>query len=210
MQRGALACGPLPLVLAENQSGVVQVFLAAIRERALVLVLDEHGALFHDHAEIDGADEFLGRYRRFLHTVLARAPASAGPAPPVHFYTVGGAGELDSLRRLSEVPEGGEGAYLLRALGTPHPHTGRAFTLQCCGREFSEPAQGPSAYREAALHLLDVHGDAGVYPVDVSDIELSAACSGDGGPPPIIPLLQYKTTVEGRLNEALCRLWAER
>ena len=215
VQRGALACGPLPLVLAENQSGVVQVFLAATRERALVLVLDEHGALFHDHAEIDGGDAFLGRYRRFLHTVLARAPASAGAGPPVHFYTVGGAGEPDSLRRLSEVPEGasyefGEGAYLLRALGTPHPDAGRAFTLRCCGREFSEPAQGPSAYREAALHLLDVHGDAVVYPVDVSDIELSAACSGDGGPPPIIPLLQYKTTVEGRLNEALCRLRAER
>ena len=147
--------------------------------------------------------------------MLARAPASAGAGPPVHFYTVGGAGEPDSLRRLSEVPEGasyefGEGAYLVRALGTPHAGAGRAFTLRCCGREFSEPAQGPSAYREAALHLLDVHGPAGVYPVDVSDIELSAACSGDGGPPPIIALLQYKTTVEGRLNEALCRLRAER
>ena len=215
VQRGALACGPLPLVLAENQSGVVQVFLAAIRERTLVWVLDEHGALFHADAEIDGADEFLGRYRRFLHTVLARAPASAGARPSVHFYTVGGAGELDSLRRLSEVSEGasyefGEGAYLLRALGTPHADAGRAFTLRCCGHEFSEPAQGSSAYREAALHLLDAHGLAGVYPVDVSDIELSAACSGDGGPPPIIPLLQYKTMVEGRLNEALRRLRAER
>ncbi|MGH8585420.1 MAG: hypothetical protein ACREWE_04310, partial [Gammaproteobacteria bacterium] len=71
-------------------------------------------------------------------------------------------------------------------------------------------AQGPSAYREAALHLLDVHGPAGVYPVDVSDIELSAACSGDGGPPPILHLLQYKTTVEGCLNEALRRLLGER
>jgi hypothetical protein len=55
-----------------------------------------------------------------------------------------------------------------------------------------------------------MHGPAGVYPVDVSDIELSAACSGDGGPPPIIPLLQYKTMVEERLNEALRRLRAER
>jgi adenylate cyclase, class 1 len=215
VQRGALACGPLSVVLAENQSGVVQVFLAAIRERALVLILDERGALFHADAEIDGGDAFLGRYRRFLHTVLARAPASAGAGPPVHFYTVGGAGEPDSLRRLSEVPEGRESAYLVRALGTPHPDTGRAFTLRCCGREFSEPAQGPSAYREAALHLLDVHDPAGVYPVDVTDIELSAACSGhdkerDRGPPPIIPLLHYKTTVEGRLNEALRRLRAER
>jgi hypothetical protein len=164
VQRGALACGPLSVVLAENQSGVVQVFLAAIRERALVLILDERGALFHADAEIDGGDAFLGRYRRFLHTVLARAPASAGAGPPVHFYTVGGAGEPDSLRRLSEVPEGRESAYLVRALGTPHPDTGRAFTLRCCGREFSEPAQGPSAYREAALHLLDVHDPAGVYP----------------------------------------------
>ncbi|MGH8567060.1 MAG: class I adenylate cyclase, partial [Gammaproteobacteria bacterium] len=210
VQRGALACGPLPLVLAENQSGVVQVFLAAMRERAGVFVLDEHGALFHADAEIDGGDAFLGRYRRFLHTVLARAPASAGTGPPVHFYVVGGAGEPDSVRRLSEVPEGGEGAYLLRALGTPHPDAGRAFTLLCCGREFSEPALGPSAYREAALHLLDVHGDDGAYPIDVSDIELSAADSGDGGPPPVIPLLQYKTTVEGRLNEALRLLRAER
>lgn len=213
VQRGALASGPLPVVLAENQPGVVQVFLAAMRERALVLVLDEQGALFHADAEIDGGDACLGRYRRFLHAVLARAAAGAGA--PVHFYTVGGAGRPNSLRRLSEVPEGGEGAYLVRALGTPHPDTGRAFTLRCCGREFSEPALGPSAYREAALHLLDVHGPTGVYPVEVSDIELSAACSGhdnerDRGPPPIIPLLQYKTTVEGRLNEALCRLRAER
>ena len=98
----------------------------------------------------------------------------------------------------------------MRALGTPHPDAGRAFTLRCCGREFSEPAQGPSAYRDAALHLLDVHGPAVVYLVNVSDIELSAAYSGDGQPPPIIPLLQYKTTVEGRLNEALRRLRAER
>jgi hypothetical protein len=44
----------------------------------------------------------------------------------------------------------------------------------------------------------------------VTDIKLSAACPGDGGSPPIIPLLQYKTTVEGRLNEALRRLRAER
>ncbi|MGQ0593538.1 MAG: class I adenylate cyclase [Gammaproteobacteria bacterium] len=208
-------CGPLPLVLAENQSGVVQVFLAAMRERAWIFVLDEHGALFHADAEIDDGDAFLGRYRRFLHTVLARAPASAGAQPPVLFYTVGGAGDPDSLRRLSEGPQGREGAYLLRALGTPHPGAGRAFTLRCCGREFSEPAHGPLAYREAALHLLDAHGDAGVYPVDVSDIELSAACSGhdnerEDGPPPVIPLLQYKTTVEGRLNEALRRLRAER
>ncbi|MCA1852004.1 MAG: hypothetical protein LC647_06330 [Beggiatoa sp.] len=118
------------------------------------------------------------------------------------------------------MPEGayyefGDGAYLLRALGTPHPDAGRAFTLRCCGREFSEPALGPSAYREAALHLLDVHGLAGVYPVEVNDIELSAACPDhdnekDSEPPPIIPLLQYKTTVEGRLNEALRRLRAER
>jgi hypothetical protein len=50
-----------------------------------------------------------------------------------------------------------------------------------------------------------VHGPAGI-----SDIELSAACSGDGGPPPILPLLQYKIMVEGRLNEALRRLRAER
>ncbi|MGH8563874.1 MAG: class I adenylate cyclase [Gammaproteobacteria bacterium] len=215
VQRGALASGPLPLVLAENRSGVVQVFLAAMRERALVLVLDEHGALFHADAEIGSGDAFLGRHRRFLHTVLACAPASAGARPPVHFYAVGGAGEPNGLRRLSEVPESGEGAYQLRALGTPPADAGRAFTLRCCGREFSEPALGPSAYREAALHLLDVHGPTGVYPVDVSDIELSAACSGhdnerDRGPPPIIPLLQYKTTVEGRLNEALCRLRAER
>ncbi len=215
VQRGALACGPLPLVLAENQAGVVQVFLAAMRGRTLVLVLDEHGALFHADAEIDDGHAFLGRYRRFLHTVLGRAPASAGAGSPVHFYTVGGAGDPDGVRRLSEVPEGGEGAYLLRALGTRHPGAGRAFTLRCCGREFSEPAQGPSAYREAALHLIDVHGPAGVCPVDVTDIELSAARSGhdnerDSAPPPIIPLLRYKTTVEGRLNEALRRLRAER
>ncbi len=215
VQRGALACGPLPLLLAENRSGVVQVFLATMRERAEIFVLDEHGALFHVDAEIDDGDAFLGRYRRFLHTVLGRAPASAAAGPPVHCYAMGVAGGPDRLRRLSEIPEGaycesGQGAYLVRALGTPHPDGGRAFTLRCCGREFSEPALGPSAYREAALHLIDVHGPAGVYPVDVADIELSAGGSGDASPPPLIPLLQYKTTVEGRLNEALRQLRTER
>ena len=210
VQRGALACGPLPLVLAENQSGVVQVFLASIRERALVLVLDERGALFHDHAEIDGADAFLGRYRRFLHTVLARAPASAGAGPPVHFYTVGGAGEPDSLRRLSEVPEG---VF----------EFGRALTS--CVRSGPRTPTRPGVHAPVWPRVLR----AGARPLRLpGGRPAPARCAwprrglsrrreryravgsvfGRWRAPSHHPPVEYKTTVEGRLNKALRRLRA--
>jgi hypothetical protein len=210
VQRGALACGALPLVLAENQSGVVQVFLAAIRERALVLVLDEHGALFHDHIEIDDADALLGRYRRFLHTVLARAPASASAGPPVHFYTVGGAGEPDSLRRLSEVPEGGEGAYLVRALGTPHPRHRpgvhapllRPRVLRAGARPLRLPGGRPAPAR-CAWPRRDLSRRRERYRAVGSVFGRWRAPSH---PPPVA----IQDHGRGRLNEALRRLRAER
>ncbi len=205
LPRGTASCGTLPLVLAENRAGIVQAFLVTERDRPRVLVLDEHGALFHETLDLNAGEVSLRRYRRFLEAALARGSAAHGSRPSVHCYVLE-PGERGGLKQVPAHPEGGQAPYTLRACGTPGPDAGRVFTLSCCGREFSEAERGVSAYREAALHLLDAHGACVAYSAEVSDVELSAEHSGASVAVSIIPLLQYKATIEGRLNEALIGL----
>ena len=81
------------------------------------------------------------------------------------------------------------------------------FTLYCDSVEFSYLEHGANVLARVAEHILALRGGGEVYPIYITDIDLSRVPKlGDGSQVELITHLQYKREIEKVLNQEALRL----
>jgi adenylate cyclase class 1 len=98
----------------------------------------------------------------------------------------------------------------LKVIVEPGEDQRHRYTILCNGREFSSLAFGGEVFHVVARHILSLRQAERLYPIYITDIDLSSAYS------PVDPeydtqtarLLEYKRLIEERLNMALSELMA--
>lgn len=208
---------PLPLIFARNRPHAIQIFVLPQpgRDSAEVYVVDEHGSLFQQQAPCPSVPLLVGRYAAFLSAMLNRRacrPPNGAPPPQelaLEYHLLrrdpGGGYRARPITPDSEGP----GFLDVQVIGTLSERQERLYTIYCGQREFSSLEHGPDLFRATARHILGQRGSGLAYPIFITDIDLADHPSQAGAATgvPTVRHLQYKHSVEERLNRALME-WA--
>ncbi len=207
-----LASDDLALVLGHGRPDCLQVFYRVQGEQAMVMVLDEHNALWHQVQPFRDEATLLRPLQRFLQSVFYRHNAllpMPGQAPAglreVLYYRLTGPQNdrpVQVERRSPPVDETSHPFYEVQAIVEPGERRAR-ITLYCNHREFSELEHGPQLFAQAARHILSQRRGDQRYPCYITDLDLSAL---PGEAAQTVQYLRYKTRLEAALNQAVERL----
>jgi len=198
-------------IVERNRPHVVQVFFQPHGEQADVFILDEQGSLFHQTAEYHAASVLAGQFQRFIEAVVRRcnaterAPDDLNVSMAPEFYrirrTATGQVSTEPYTQPTQAPSD----YLsIQVIGEQPGLEGPVFSLFCEGQEFSSLEYGEKVFAEVARFVLAYRRDRVRYPIYITDIDVSRSLlAGDGARLQTVHYLNYKRTIEQRLNSAL-------
>lgn len=203
----ALAGHDLALILPHAHPDCVQVFYSRQGDEALVYVLDEHNALWHQRLPFHDESSLLLPLQRFLQAVAYRREARMALDRPhtlgtLYYRITGNPGQARNVeRRQAPRGDGIDAVYEVQAILRKKADGPPRVTLFCNQREFSELEYGDRLYSEVAREILNHRGNDGQYRCYITDLDLS----GLGGDQNLASnsYLRYKATLEEALNGAL-------
>lgn len=214
MDANVISDNLLPLVFKFNKPGVVQFFYK--REsggQAEIYVVDENGSLFCQKYEVANEECLLGHYCRFFGAVLQRQlfqivgqGGQGAEEIEVEYYSVGRdrQGQYQVSRRAPH--DGDKRSYTsIQVIASREDDSGSAFTIYCDEKEFSSLEYGSNLFNEIAGYILARRKSRQLYPVYITDIDLTPEMFADypAGHVPVVEFLNYKKSIEARLNQAL-------
>jgi adenylate cyclase class 1 len=212
VDRQAFGDSPLPLLLEQNQEGVVQLFFQVSGRRARIYILDELGSFFHQVVTFYDRRTLLGNYQVFLDSV---------------HYRMRGMGEASNLSdngdtQYFEIVQDNQDEYRLQSndnheltgsrnfmdiqvIGNPGEDNEDTFSVYCGEQEFSSLQYGAAVFTNAARHIIRQRQSGNSYPIYITDIDLNRAMLGadSTGKLQTIHFLRQKKRIEQLLNNAL-------
>lgn len=211
IDRHALERTPLPAIAARMAPWRCSVFSEARAEAIAVTIVDEHGSFLH--AEYAGAREgtLLGAIAQFLESVRYRQNGSGGadPAatratePPRFFRLARAAGGEYAAHELPAPPGYRRGAFLeVQAIAEAHEGE-PLFTVYCDGVAFSQRELGGDFHPRLGAYILARRREAAIYPVYLTDLDLSALAPAADAPPQTVHYLRHRQRLEAAINAAL-------
>jgi adenylate cyclase class 1 len=207
----------LPLVFKFNKPGVVQFFFKRESNgQGEVYVVDENGSLFCQRHEVVNEECLLGHYSRFFDSVLQRQlfqlmgqGEEGRDGLEVEYYSVGRdrQGQYQVSRRAPHDPNK-RGYTSIQVIASREDDSASAFTLYCDEKEFSSLEYGSNLFNEVADYILSKRKSRQPYPVYITDLDLTPEMFADypAGHVPVVEFLNYKKSIESKLNEALASL----
>ncbi|HFD81217.1 MAG TPA: class I adenylate cyclase [Gammaproteobacteria bacterium] len=208
----ALDDSPLPLLLQQNQAGVIQFFYLLEGAQALIYILDERGSLFHQRVTFHDRKTLLGQFQRFLDSVRYRMlnmnlPHGLSPQHDFQYFRIDRDPAQQYCLEALEAPQRATGRHYLdvQVIGDPDAGQGDSFSIFCGEREFSSLEHGDEIYRRVAEYITRQRSSGSHYPVYISDIDLGSSASVVAAASGIqsIHFLAHKKRIESRLNAAL-------
>ncbi len=203
----------LDRLMQRNRPDVVQVFLQLNGASAEVYVLDEKGSLFFQTIGYYSESMLISQFQRFLDSAIHRCnaternPEETHIAAEVEYYRVSRDStgqtytEVLSQRATSTSPD-----YLsVQVMSVQSGSDATVYSLFCQGREFSSLEHGDEVFHRVAEYILAHRSDAQRYPIYITDADVSRTLLGaeSGVELQTVHYLNYKKTIEARLNRAL-------
>lgn len=217
IDRYALSHDILPVIYRNNKAGVVQFYYVEEATAIYVYFIDERGSLFCRRMPRMDIHLLVQQYRRFLAAVGARLDRHQAPERALNAQTV----PLEiyqafkkyhgrsQLVRHREQAAGEEQRYFdVQVIAGVSDNNRPEFTIYIDAREFSSLEFGDGLFRETALYILERRKSGLRYPIYITDIDLSHRIAGVAGADQMqtVHYLEYKKTIEERLNRALATL----
>ena len=204
----------LSLVFKFNKPGVVQFFYKRDNGgQSVVYVVDENGSLFCQGHDVVNEECLLGHYSRFFDAVLQRQlfqmvgqGEEDAQGIEVEYYSVGRdrQGQYQVGRRAPH-DTNKRGYTSIQVIASREDGSSSAFTIYCDEKEFSSLEYGSDLFNEIAAYILSKRKSRQTYPVYITDIDLTPEMFSDypAGHVPVVEFLNYKKTIEAKLNQAL-------
>ncbi|MDZ4261461.1 MAG: hypothetical protein U1B30_03905, partial [Pseudomonadota bacterium] len=176
-----------------------------------------NGSLFHQTLEFFDSALLLCHFRRFFDTVLQRQYYQQagllddpGTALTVEYYHVSHDRHKTPRVVQCEASMACEqrGYFNIQVIAA-EDETGRSLlTIYCEEREFSSVEYGSDLFKELATHVVRLRHGGQRYPIFITDLDLPPTMLGNyvDGRAPIADFLNYKKSIELKLNDALCHL----
>jgi len=213
LDQNVIADPLLPLVFKFNKPGVVQFFYKASGHKADIYVVDEHGSLHTRRVEFLDDERLLGHYHLFFDSILQRQLYDIAGFGEEHnddisveYYQVGRdrQGQYQVGRRTA-VEQVQRGYLSIQVIASHEEESGSVFTIYCNEREFSSVEHGNELFNEVAKYILSKRRSGQSYPVYITDLDLAPDLFPNykSGHVPTVEYLNYKKSIEGRLNTAL-------
>ncbi len=211
IDRHALERTPLPAIAARMAPWRCSVFSEARAETIAVTIVDEHGSFMH--AEYAGAREgtLLGAIAQFLESVRYRQNGSGGADPaatratePPRFFRLARAAGGEYAAHELPAPPGYRRGSFLEVQAIAEAHEGEPlFTVYCDGVAFSQRELGGDFHPRLGGYILARRREATVYPVYLTDLDLSALAPAADAPLQTVHYLRHRQRLEAAINAAL-------
>lgn len=208
----------LPLIYKLNKPDVVQLFFREENSQADIYIVDKHGSMFYQRSNFLDTQHLLGQYKRFFDSTLQRQLFQIGTSidtpqeNDVEYYRI----SRDSHGRWQvgrcDAQHASPRAYFnIQVLAEEQDDGSNTFRVFCEDQEFSSLEHGGQMFHEAARYIMQQRASGQSYPIFITDIDLPSSMFGEyaDGNPPLVEFLNYKRTIEGRLNAALDELARE-
>ncbi|NOZ53328.1 MAG: class I adenylate cyclase [Gammaproteobacteria bacterium] len=205
----------LPAVFPKNKRGKIQLFYEKSGEYANIFVLDEQGALFHQHLPFHDDHALVNQYMLFFDSVLNRQRfVMGGGAFPatvediVFCRVTKIIGKKCRFERKAINQDRLKHSYFhVQVIGNVVDQK-TVFTIYCEDKEFSSFDYGNHLFREVAAHVLGSRASGAKYPIYITDLDLAPALLGErvASGVQIVEYLNYKKRIEEKLNDELRKL----
>ena len=214
MDQNVLSDNLLPLVFKFNKPGVIQFFFK--REnggKVDIYVVDENGSLFSQRKDFVSEECLLGHFSLFFDSVLQRQRFQmAGQGDEelsevnIEYYSVARdrQGQVQVSRR-APAEHSKKGYLSVQVIASRDEDVGSAFAIYCNEQEFSSLEYGSELFNEIARYILSKRANNQTYPVYITDIDLTPDMLTDypAGHVPVVEFLNYKKSIEHKMNRAL-------
>ncbi|MBX9607688.1 MAG: class I adenylate cyclase [Gammaproteobacteria bacterium] len=208
-----LRAGVLPQMYAHNRPGRLQIFARQREHLADVYILDERGLLLVHRQECYSMPALLHHYRRFIEKALPRCgydgigEEEPGRLLPVDTFEIMTAGGVVHLKPHADQPEQATPYLSIQVLADADSQGHQQFTINANHREFSTWEHGGSLFVQVAEFVLSQRRLGEVYPIYITDLDLSPRFRKQIGIESLRPLdlLNYKKRIEFQLTRALLR-----
>jgi adenylate cyclase, class 1 len=217
LDRYCLPNSVLQSISQTAQPDAIQVFYQDQGEVASIYVHDEMGSLFEFSTPFYDEQTLLTPLDQFIQSTLFRRstetsdPTADLPAEfNLHDYNIEYYEIIESVSsvhvtRRNIVDKAGSGRFLqVQVIGDRTLDGNIFFTIYCDQQEFSELEHGKTLYDIVAQFILNRRISKERYPCYITDLDLSR-CIDESASTPVqtIHYLQYKHSLEQRLNKAL-------
>ncbi|MCC6301972.1 MAG: class I adenylate cyclase [Gammaproteobacteria bacterium] len=217
IDRHALSHDILPAIYRNNKAGVVQFYYVEEATAIYVYFIDERGSLFCRRMPRMDIHLLVQQYRRFLAAVGTRLDRHKAPeraldaqAVPLEIYQAFKKyhGRSQLVRHREQEAGEGQRYFNVQVIAGVSDNHRPEFTIYIDAREFSSLEFGDGLFREAAAYVLERRKSGLRYPIYITDIDLSHRIAGVAGADQMqtVHYLEYKKTIEERLNRALATL----
>ena len=192
---------PIPYLYTLNKSGAIQVFFTVTTDAIDLYVIDEKGALFHQHHIKTTLKRLLAAYSAFLETIINNRNFDHNLAIEYHEVFSNSAGVfsftpliIESVMTQDFLP--------IRVTGIEINQLQINYTIYCNDSEFSSINFGDQVFRKASEYVVQLRNNKEYYPVYITDIDVPWTILGFDSEKQFqtIRYLQYKQKIEHRLN----------
>ena len=214
IDRYASANNLLSVIYENDKPGVVQFYFHKEGANIDIYIVDERGALFHQHKSQVNLELMINQYSRFLDAVTRRQhlhdPAAAGEGrAAMEFYQIvkHSSGKWQAAPRPATT-EPPQRYFNVQVIGTENQGAPPTYTIFCDETEFSSLEYGDALFQTVAQYVLAQRKSGLCYPIHITDVDLSPRMLGMESREQLqtVVLLNYKRHVEDKLNGALIRL----
>ena len=202
------------MIYENDKPGVVQFYFHKEGANIDIYIVDERGALFHQHKSQVNLELMINQYSRFLDAVTRRQhlhdPAAAGEGrAAMEFYQIvkHSSGKWQAAPRPATT-EPPQRYFNVQVIGTENQGAPPTYTIFCDETEFSSLEYGDALFQTVAQYVLAQRKSGLCYPIHITDVDLSPRMLGMESREQLqtVVLLNYKRHVEDKLNGALIRL----
>ncbi len=203
----------LPLIYKFNRQNVVQLFYKEKGKTAEVYVLDENGSLYFNEVDYVDGELLLSQFGRFFDSILQRRfYQSVGQGDDVsgqdiEYYQVvrNRQGTYQVGKREASNEPARKGYLNVQVIASNDGEDNAAVTIYCDEQEFSSLEYGSDLFSKVAAYVVKKRSSGHTYPIFVTDVDLPPDLLSQypEGNAPTADFLNYKKSIENKLNEAL-------
>jgi adenylate cyclase class 1 len=197
----AFESSSLPVICDFNRDAMVQVFVVAERQHCDLFILDERGALYHQHRPLAPVAQIINPIAVFLEAVQQRYVLQVSYGFEYHQLSRDSRGRY-LVERAPHATRLLAHRMDVRVIGQELASGQIAYTVYCNDVEFSSMEEGGEVFRRAAAYILEQRRAGAPYPVYITDIDVPLTALGAESPSQLqtIHFLRYKDEIEARLN----------
>lgn len=214
IDRYALSHDVLPMMFRNSRAGCIQFYYVRDNGHVEVYIIDERGSLFYRRQPDTDIELVVNQYKRFLDAVTYRHNlhadeedrGTAGPHTVEYYQAIRKHGQNSQLVQYETGGDSRTANYFnLQVIGQVTDGGQTHFTVYCDDIEFSTLEHGEQLFQEVARHVLKRRKSGLQYPIYITDINVSHKLLGMESSEQLqtVHLLNYKKTIEEKLNRAL-------